>query len=44
MRRLKVVAELAKTVPLIGFCGAWTVATYMVEGVGKDQPRRGPPS
>jgi uroporphyrinogen decarboxylase len=35
----RVVAELPKTVPLIGFCGApWTVATYMVEGGGsKDQ-------
>ena len=35
----RVVAELPKTVPLIGFCGApWTVATYMVEGAGsKDQ-------
>jgi uroporphyrinogen decarboxylase len=35
----RVVAELPKTVPLIGFCGApWTVATYMVDGGGsKDQ-------
>jgi uroporphyrinogen decarboxylase len=35
----RVVAELPKTIPLIGFCGApWTVATYMVEGGGsKDQ-------
>jgi uroporphyrinogen decarboxylase len=35
----RVVAELPKEVPLIGFCGApWTVATYMVEGGGsKDQ-------
>lgn len=35
----RVVAELPKAVPLIGFCGApWTVATYMVEGGGsKDQ-------
>jgi uroporphyrinogen decarboxylase len=35
----RVVAELPKSVPLIGFCGApWTVATYMVEGSGsKDQ-------
>jgi uroporphyrinogen decarboxylase len=35
----RVVAELPKSVPLIGFCGApWTVATYMVEGGGsKDQ-------
>jgi uroporphyrinogen decarboxylase len=35
----RVVAELPKDVPLIGFCGApWTVATYMVEGAGsKDQ-------
>ncbi len=35
----RVVAELPKSVPLIGFCGApWTVATYMVEGAGsKDQ-------
>jgi uroporphyrinogen decarboxylase len=35
----RVVAELPKEVPLIGFCGApWTVATYMVEGCGsKDQ-------
>src|SRR5262245_684864 len=31
----RVVTELPKTVPLIGFCGApWTVATYMVEGGG----------
>jgi uroporphyrinogen decarboxylase len=37
----RVVAELPKTVPLIGFCGApWTVATYMVEGQGsKDQAK-----
>ena len=35
----RVVAELPKDMPLIGFCGApWTVATYMVEGMGsKDQ-------
>jgi uroporphyrinogen decarboxylase len=35
----RVVAELPDGVPLIGFCGApWTVATYMVEGMGsKDQ-------
>jgi uroporphyrinogen decarboxylase len=35
----RVVADLPKNVPLIGFCGApWTVATYMVEGHGsKDQ-------
>jgi uroporphyrinogen decarboxylase len=35
----RVVADLPKMVPLIGFCGApWTVATYMVEGGGsKDQ-------
>ena len=35
----RVVGELPKGVPLIGFCGApWTVATYMVEGAGsKDQ-------
>jgi uroporphyrinogen decarboxylase len=35
----RVVSELPKSVPLIGFCGApWTVATYMVEGQGsKDQ-------
>lgn len=35
----RVVGELPKTVPLIGFCGApWTVATYMFEGRGsKDQ-------
>jgi uroporphyrinogen decarboxylase len=35
----RVVSEIPKTVPLIGFCGApWTVATYMVEGRGsKDQ-------
>jgi uroporphyrinogen decarboxylase len=35
----RVVAELPKNIPLIGFCGApWTVATYMVEGQGsKDQ-------
>ena len=31
----RVVAELPKDIPLIGFCGApWTVATYMVEGQG----------
>jgi uroporphyrinogen decarboxylase len=37
----RVVTELPKTVPLIGFCGApWTVATYMVEGGGsKDQAK-----
>jgi uroporphyrinogen decarboxylase len=35
----RVVAELPKGLPLIGFCGGpWTVATYMVEGGGsKDQ-------
>jgi uroporphyrinogen decarboxylase len=35
----RVVAELPRAIPLIGFCGApWTVATYMVEGGGsKDQ-------
>jgi uroporphyrinogen decarboxylase len=35
----RVVAELPKGIPLIGFCGApWTVATYIVEGGGsKDQ-------
>jgi uroporphyrinogen decarboxylase len=35
----RVVAELPRAVPLIGFCGApWTVATYMVEGESsKDQ-------
>jgi uroporphyrinogen decarboxylase len=35
----RVVAELPRNIPLIGFCGApWTVATYMVEGGGsKDQ-------
>jgi uroporphyrinogen decarboxylase len=35
----RVVGELPKEIPLIGFCGApWTVATYMVEGQGsKDQ-------
>ena len=39
----RVVAELPKAVPLIGFCGApWTVATYMVEGGGsRTRPRRG---
>lgn len=34
----RVVAELPKTVSLIGFCGApWTVATYMVEGGGSKE-------
>lgn len=35
----RVTSELPDDIPLIGFCGApWTVATYMVEGVGsKDQ-------
>jgi uroporphyrinogen decarboxylase len=35
----RVVTELPRGLPLIGFCGApWTVATYMVEGQGsKDQ-------
>ncbi len=34
----RVVAELPKAVPLIGFCGApWTVATYMVEGGGSKE-------
>ena len=34
----RVVAELPKNVPLIGFCGApWTVATYMVEGGGSKE-------
>lgn len=37
----RVVSELPKSVPLIGFCGApWTVATYMVEGgSSKDQAK-----
>ena len=34
----RVVAQLPKSVPLIGFCGApWTVATYMVEGGGSKE-------
>jgi uroporphyrinogen decarboxylase len=34
----RVVAELPKDLPLIGFCGApWTVATYMVEGQGSKE-------
>jgi uroporphyrinogen decarboxylase len=34
----RVVAELPKDLPLIGFCGApWTVATYMVEGGGSKE-------
>jgi uroporphyrinogen decarboxylase len=30
----RVVSELPPSVPAIGFVGAWTVATYMVEGGG----------
>jgi uroporphyrinogen decarboxylase len=34
----RVVTELPKHLPLIGFCGApWTVATYMVEGGGSKE-------